>query len=422
MAATQDRPREAGEPHPTATRAGWRRRDGRWDGCARHGCARHGRTWNGSPWDGRAGRRGNERAGDGWSTFRAPGTRNGAVGALGVPSPVEHGKRFVAPSYVGDPAAQPVAQEWQRPESIATDFSAQRQRYVVSVGEYVRFHEQGFLIVKGLMNGDEVEELRRHASDPMYGRVNAQARTAYTMSIEEIEKRYLRIHMLHRHLEIEERYLLHPRILDVLEALIGPGRDGDGRCTSSRRRVAPGRATTRTPTTSPPTRTRSASRGSPWIAPTRRTAVCGSPPASSTSQSTPPRSVCARTTPTWATMWWRTCPTWTPSWNTLSRIAAKYPGREVPAIAEPGDVVFFGGHVLHRSHTNMSKDRFRRALVCHYGNARSFTMWGSPNRGEPANHLHILGRLDAPAVRSAPLRHALLPTNLAQPPTAPGWT
>src|SRR5690606_19182769 len=33
---------------------------------------------------------------------------------------------------------------------------------------------------------------------------------------------YLRIHNLHRVLEIHERFMLHPRILDVLEALIGP--------------------------------------------------------------------------------------------------------------------------------------------------------------------------------------------------------
>lgn len=38
--------------------------------------------------------------------------------------------------------------------------------------------------------------------------------------------------------------------------------------------------------------------------------------------------------------------------NTLSKIAAKYPGAEVKVEAEPGDVVFFGGHVLHRSHAN----------------------------------------------------------------------
>ena len=33
---------------------------------------------------------------------------------------------------------------------------------------------------------------------------------------------WLRVHMLHRRLALHERFLLHPRVLDVLEALIGP--------------------------------------------------------------------------------------------------------------------------------------------------------------------------------------------------------
>ena len=78
--------------------------------------------------------------------------------------------------------------------------------------------------------------------------------------------------------------------------------------------------------------------------------------------------------------------------NTLSRIAARYPGREMPAIAEPGDVVFFAGHILHRSHTNRSPDRFRRAFVSHYANARSFTMWGGPDRQRQTNDRQILAR------------------------------
>jgi hypothetical protein len=34
--------------------------------------------------------------------------------------------------------------------------------------------------------------------------------------------------------------------------------------------------------------------------------------------------------------------------NELASVAAKYEGAEVPAVVEPGDVVFFGGRVLHR--------------------------------------------------------------------------
>ena len=79
--------------------------------------------------------------------------------------------------------------------------------------------------------------------------------------------------------------------------------------------------------------------------------------------------------------------------NGLTRVAAKYPGREVPVQADPGDVVFFAGHILHRSHTNFS-NRPRRSFVGHYCNARSWVPWnhGEPYEGDSANYLHILAR------------------------------
>jgi hypothetical protein len=61
--------------------------------------------------------------------------------------------------------------------------------------------------------------------------------------------------------------------------------------------------------------------------------------------------------------------------------------------AEPGDVVFFAGHILHRSHTNHA-NRPRRSFVGHYCNARSLVPWnhGEAFEGESANDLHILAR------------------------------
>ncbi|HEY0007669.1 MAG TPA: phytanoyl-CoA dioxygenase family protein, partial [Tepidisphaeraceae bacterium] len=61
--------------------------------------------------------------------------------------------------------------------------------------------------------------------------------------------------------------------------------------------------------------------------------------------------------------------------NALSAVAEKYDN--VLVSAKAGDVVFFNGHVLHRSKKNWSSDRFRRSFVSHYANARSFTQWGS---------------------------------------------
>ncbi|MDQ6420630.1 phytanoyl-CoA dioxygenase family protein [Paenibacillus sp. LHD-117] len=41
----------------------------------------------------------------------------------------------------------------------------------------------------------------------------------------------------------------------------------------------------------------------------------------------------------------------------------------VPAIMDRGDVLFFNGNLIHGSYRNKTKDRFRRAFICHYANA-----------------------------------------------------
>ena len=66
----------------------------------------------------------------------------------------------------------------------------------------------------------------------------------------------LRIHMLHRRLEIHERYLLHPRVVDVVAGLVGPDVLALQTMLFVKGPGSPGRATTRTRTTSSPSRTR----------------------------------------------------------------------------------------------------------------------------------------------------------------------
>jgi hypothetical protein len=63
-------------------------------------------------------------------------------------------------------------------------------------------------------------------------------------------------------------------------------------------------------------------------------------------------------------------------------------------ICEPGDVIFFHSHLLHRSHRNHTADRYRRSFVSHYCNARSWVPWnhGQPWEGPSANSLHMLAR------------------------------
>jgi ectoine hydroxylase-related dioxygenase (phytanoyl-CoA dioxygenase family) len=187
---------------------------------------------------------------------------------------------------------------------------------------------------------------------------------------------FLRIHMLHRRLELHERYMLHPRVLDVLQVLIGPdvlalqtmlflkppGKPGQGWHQDS------------------------------YYIPTHADTLCGAWIAIDEADEFNGAMWMARGS--------QVEPVYPPKGgyghgdrgigdisyvdgvsnpedaeNDLAPIADRYPQVLVPA--KPGDVVFFGGHVLHRSKANITSDRFRRAFVSHYCNARSFTQWGA---------------------------------------------
>src|SRR5580765_2202515 len=126
--------------------------------------------------------------------------------------------------------------------SLAPEIVERTDRYHVTVADYIRFRRDGFLIVRDLVPQDDVAELRQHTEDLMQGKlpqqskemaqrdlskdhgVTVQALEAPPADLSPTEKAqyFLRIHMLHRKLALHEKYLLHPRMLDVLEVIIGP--------------------------------------------------------------------------------------------------------------------------------------------------------------------------------------------------------
>lgn len=302
--------------------------------------------------------------------------------------------------------------------AVELDIAPPFTSYQVSVEEYITFRRQGFLVVRGLVSEAEVAELRTHTEDLMQGRLPEQQGTQLDpadhtngvstqilaappehLSPAEKAEYFLRIHMLHRELELHERYLLHPGVLDVLQALIGPdllalqtmlflkgpGKPGQGWHQDS------------------------------YYIPTHPDSLCGAWIAIDD---------CDELN---GAMWFATGSQFEPVYppdngygfgdhnltgltgvqgvsnpndeeNDLARIADRYPQLLVPAKA--GDVVFFGGHVLHRSKQNWTTDRFRRSFVGHYCNARAFTQWndGDGSDSDPvtlmANQRHILARGD----------------------------
>src|SRR2546429_722120 len=109
----------------------------------------------------------------------------------------------------------------------------QHSRVAVTAKQYTQFRRDGVIVVPQIVPADDIAELRNHTEDLMQGRLPEQQQDMKTahghslrvpenLSPEERCKHFLRIHMLHRLLPLHEKYMLHPRVLDVLEVLIGP--------------------------------------------------------------------------------------------------------------------------------------------------------------------------------------------------------
>jgi len=290
------------------------------------------------------------------------------------------------------------------------------ERYQVPIEQYVNFRRDGFLIVRGLVPVDEIAELRQHTEDLMQGKlpeqqgrfmqerdtskdhgittVDLEAPPPH-LSPEQKADFFLRIHMLHRKLALHEKYMLHPRVLDVLEVIIGPdvlamqtmlflkgpGKPGQGWHQDS------------------------------YYIPTHPDTLCGAWIAIDDCDE--------QNGAMWFAKGSGTEPVYPPcpevgygfgdklvkdiryvtgvsndvdEQNALTPVAGKYD--QVLATMRAGDVAFFNGHVLHRSKRNWTKDRFRRSFVSHYCNARSFTQWGADNAADPANANKVSHKLD----------------------------
>lgn len=302
----------------------------------------------------------------------------------------------------------------------ALEMDIRTDRYQVSVEEYARFKRDGFLIVRNLVSPEEIIELRQHTEDLMQGKLPEQQGRQMAdrdrskdggvtvqglesppdhLSPEDKAQFFLRVHMLHRKLELHERYLLHPRVLDVLEVLIGPdvlalqtmlflkppGKPGQGWHQDSY--YIP---------TSPD------SLCGAWIAIDDADEQNGAIWFAKGSGHEPIYPPCPEVGYGFGDkivgdiQYVRGVSDPDDENNTLTGVAGKYD--QLLSIMKAGDVAYFNGHVLHRSKKNWTTDRYRRSFVGHYCNARSFTQWGADEIKGAVDQ----SRTEAPDVHRAP--------------------
>lgn len=304
----------------------------------------------------------------------------------------------------------------------------------LSVDQYRRFWRDGFLVVEQLLSPDEIGEVRRHADDVVDGRLSAQRspmpdrdlRLDTGTTCQRLEAPpagvapadragyFVRIHMLHRVLELHERYLLHPRVLDVIQSLIGsdvlalstmlffkpPGKPGQDWHQDS------------------------------FYIPTYPDTLCGVwiaiddcdhangalqvASGSGVEPVFPPASGYGFGNTHLTDIPHGSARTEGAQSSELARAAAAYPCLTMDLKAGSG--IFFGGRLLHRSTPNVTTDRMRRSLAFHYCSARSLVRWGADQderdvhaapivdpRTRMTNGSHILARGDTHLPFARPL-------------------
>jgi len=90
----------------------------------------------------------------------------------------------------------------EMPQATPTGAAWDLPRYRMKVDEYRSYRRNGYLIVRGLVEQPDVENLRTYAMDLLHGRIALPgAPQPTTTDPQELYKRFSRLHMLHRQFE-----------------------------------------------------------------------------------------------------------------------------------------------------------------------------------------------------------------------------
>lgn len=210
-----------------------------------------------------------------------------------------------------------------------------------------RFDGEGYCVARGLIPQEEVEvikdhfmELHKRGSIP--GCFTAEPESADPLKV------YPRMMHPHRHSPLAMRYMIDPRIMDILEVLLGeeaiaaqsmfyfkpPGARGQALHQDNfYLKVEPGTCI------------------AAWLAVDPADEENGGMVVVPGSQGME-----------------IVCPEMADPTESFTTHLVRPPEgfEEVPVSLAPGDVLFFNGSVIHGSYPNRSTTRFRRSFICHY--------------------------------------------------------
>ncbi|SDD37811.1 Phytanoyl-CoA dioxygenase (PhyH) [Paenibacillus sp. UNCCL117] len=215
-------------------------------------------------------------------------------------------------------------------------------------GQKRQFVTEGYLIMKGLYSPNELEEIERTFEEISHRFIPGHFEPVLNASSADPLSRYPRVMQPHRFDETALRYMLHEPVLDVLTDLFEeeplaaqsmfyykpPGSRGQALHQDNfYLKVEPGNCI------------------AAWLA------------VDSADMENGGMLVVPKTQEHEIV-----CPELADESESFTKHLVKVPEgtKAIPAVMEKGDVLFFNGNLIHGSFRNKTKDRFRRAFICHY--------------------------------------------------------
>lgn len=224
------------------------------------------------------------------------------------------------------------------------------------------YHDQGYVVVKGLFNDDEVARYREHYMTLRKHNAPAGALPSVDATSADPLKQYPRLTQMHRWDEISLQWVLDQRINACLTGLLGR---------------EPFAVQTMLYFKPPQARGQALHQDNFYLRAQPGTCMAAWMALDPCDES----NGCMQVVPgshTWPLL----CTEKADTSVSFTDVTVPLPeGQDVHAVCmEPGDVLFFNGAVVHGSFPNTTDDRFRRALIGHYieGNADQVAKYYHP--------------------------------------------
>jgi len=213
-----------------------------------------------------------------------------------------------------------------------------------------QFDKEGYLIIKRVLTEEEVTEINHNFMEMSHAAIPGcfEPELDSSLANEDPLKRYPRMMHPHRVNDVAMQYMLHPKVMVILSDLFGE----KALAAQSMFYFKP-----------PLARGQALHQDNFYLKVEPGTCIAAWTAVDRSDQENGTLLVVPKTNNSEIY-----CPELADSKESFTNHYVKVPKglKAIPAILDQGDVLFFNGNLIHGSYRNKTKDRFRKAFICHY--------------------------------------------------------